>query len=42
MEPHVNYDMVNSSKYKKKLEQISKESTKSERPIKYNPSLTVV
>ncbi len=36
MEPHVNYDMVNSSKYKKKLEQISKESIKSERPIKYN------
>ena len=36
MEPHVNYDMVNSSKYKKKLEEIAKESIKSERPIKYN------
>ena len=36
MEPHVNYEMVNSSKYKKKLEEIAKES------IKNDPNLTVL
>ena len=41
MEPHVNYEMVNSSKYKKKLEEIAKESIKNGRPgTKYEEMAT--